>query len=166
MDLLRYGKHKVNIGDLIISFLINLGIPTAIGWLIFSGDTQYEVLKKPFSIPPTWSFKVVWFILYTLMAIASYRIYEYTKKDEKEDKGLLFYSIQLIINFIWPFVFFKLQLYGISFILILILIILSIITEIKFFKVDRIAGLLFIPYILWLQYAAVLCFYIWKLNEM
>ncbi|QAA33925.1 TspO/MBR family protein [Clostridium manihotivorum] len=157
---------KFNIGDLIISILIALGGGMVIGIITASSDKQYLNLSKPILSPPSWIFPIVWIILYLLMAIAAYRVYQLEKQGININNALLFYSIQLVLNFLWPLIFFKLRLYGLAFIELVVLFIFIIITFIKFLKVDRVSGILIAPYILWVTYAGVLNFFIWMMNEM
>lgn len=101
-----------------------------------------------------------------MMGLAAYRIYMNNKQGKNDYNGYFNYLVQLLINFLWSIIFFNFRLYGISFILIIILLIFIIITVIKFFKTDKIAGILMIPYILWTVFATYLTFYIWMFNEM
>jgi tryptophan-rich sensory protein len=159
-------KEKFNFGDLIISILVALGGGMVIGFITSASEKQYLNLTKPIFSPPSWLFPIVWTILYLLMAIAAYRVYELKKQGININNALLFYSIQLILNFLWPLIFFKLRLYGLAFIELAILFIFIIITFIKFIMVDKISGVLLIPYMLWVAYAGVLNFFIWMMNEM
>lgn len=159
-------NDKFNLGDLIISILITLGGGFIIGKFI-SGNTEiYETLNKPWFSPPSWVFGVVWTILYILMGLSAYRVYQKYKQGEKAKGALLFYGLQLILNFAWSFIFFYFKLYGLAFIELIILLIFIIITTIKFFRIDKISGLLMIPYIIWVSFAGLLNFFIWMLNEM
>ncbi|SHE85365.1 TspO/MBR family protein [Clostridium fallax] len=158
--------NKVNIGDFLITLLLISGIPIITTFFITNIKEQYEILNKPNFAPPNWIFGVVWPILYLLIAIATYRIYQYKKEGVDIKTAYIFNFSQLALNFFWPYIFFLLRLYGLSFIVIVLLVILSFITFIKFYKIDKISALLIIPYIIWLSYASVLNFYIWKLNEM
>ncbi|WP_370773430.1 TspO/MBR family protein [Clostridium sp.] len=100
------------------------------------------------------------------MGVAAYRIYMNNKEGRNDYDGYFYYFIQLLINFLWAIIFFNLRLYGISFILTIVLLVLIIITTVKFFKVDKIAGALMIPYIAWVAFASYLTFYVWMFNEM
>lgn len=100
------------------------------------------------------------------MGIASYRIYMNNKYGKNDYNGYFYYFIQLLINFLWAIIFLNLRLYGISFILTILLLILIIITTIKFFKCDKIAGIFMIPYILWVTFSSYLTLYVWIFNEM
>ncbi|GKU25488.1 TspO/MBR family protein [Clostridium folliculivorans] len=159
-------NNKFNIGNLIISILITLGGGLIIGFIINNADKQYVNLNKPMFAPPSWVFPIVWSVLYILIGIAAYRIYELKKQGKNTKNALVYYSIQLILNFLWPIIFFKLRLYGVAFIELIVLIIFILITTIKFFKVDRVAGFLMLPYILWSLYASILNLFVWIMNEM
>ena len=159
-------NNKFNFLALIKNILLPVGGGLLIWVLTRNSMSVYNSLKKPVFTPPSIVFPIVWTILYILMGIAAYRIYM-NNKAGKDDKGAYFYYlIQLAINFLWSIIFFNFRLYGISFILIIVLLILIISTTIKFFKVDKTAGVLMIPYILWVSFASVLTFFIWMLNEM
>lgn len=157
-------NEKNRIGELIIDILIPLAGGLIIGFLITNSGQQYGQLIKPSFAPPSWIFRVVWPILYILMGI-SYNIYKHKTKSDNLKVNLLYY-FQLIINFLWSFIFFRLKLYGISFLLAVFLAVLVGILFYKFFKTDKVSSLLLVPYLLWLIYASVLSYFIWMLNEM
>ncbi len=157
---------KFSLKELAKNFAIPLGGSILIGLLTGGSGELYTDLVRPSFAPPGWLFGVVWPILYILMGIAAYRIAMYEKDGVNTKNAYFTYLIQLGLNFLWPIVFFNLKLYGVAFILIVILLVLIIITTIKFFKVDKVAGILMIPYILWVTFASVLNFFIWLLNEM
>ena len=148
----------------------NIAIPLlgsiAVGFLTSSSGEFYSELIRPAFAPPGWVFPIIWPILYILMGIAAYRISMYNKQGTNTGNAYFTYLLQLAINFLWPIIFFNLRLYGIAFVIILILLIFIIITTVKFYKIDKVAGLLMIPYILWVSFASVLNFFIWLLNEM
>lgn len=154
----------------ILPLLINILIPViggfVVGYLNRSTMNIYDMLKKPFFTPPNIVFSIVWIILYILMGIAAYRIFMKNKQGVDDRGGYFFYLLQLMINFLWSFIFFTFRLYGISFIVLIILFILIVMTFIKFIKLDKIAGYLLIPYLIWVTYSGVLNFFIWMLNEM
>ena len=147
-------------------FFANVAIPLAVGGVFAlitgSGFKAYsEVVQPPLS-PPSWLFPVVWTLLYILMGFSSYLIYE--SSDENSKKALTLYAIQLAINFIWPIFFFGFKAYLFSFILIIILWVFVILTIINFFKINKTAGLIMIPYLLWLSFAAYLNLGVYLLN--
>lgn len=163
-------KNKVKKNIKIIPLLLNIIIPLLggliVGYINRNSMDTYRNLKKFVFTPPDIVFAVVWIILYILMGIAAYRIYVKNKSNIDDKGAYFFYIIQLILNFMWSFIFFTFRLYGISFLWIIMLFVFVIITFIKFIKIDKIAGLLLIPYMIWLVYAGFLNFFIWVFNEM
>lgn len=134
---------KLNIKRLLIFILVPLSLGTLVG-ILTTNNSNVE------SILPPWIFPVVWTILYILMGISSYLIYEDTKEIPK------IYIIQLIFNLLWSFVFFTLNLKTLAFIWILLLILLVIIMIKDFLSKNKLAGYLQIPYLIWLLIAATL----------
>ncbi|SHJ98164.1 TspO and MBR related proteins [Clostridium cavendishii DSM 21758] len=157
---------NANLKVLFLSLLLTLGGGSLIGYFIRDSIFIYETLNKPWFFPPPIIFPIVWAILYILMAVAAYIIYKEKALGKNIDGALKLYLVQLILNFLWAIIFFKFNLYGIAFIELCILIIIVLIMTIKFFKINRIAGILLIPYLLWIIYAGILNFIIWTLNEM
>ena len=161
---------KVNGRVKVIPLIIALAIPligSGIVWYLTKNSVYlYSTLDIGVLAPPAWLFMVVWPILYFLMGISSYRIYMLREQGKDTGSALFFYAVQLLLNFLWSFIFFSFRLYAIAFIEIIILFIFVIITFIKFIKIDKIAGFLLVPYILWLTYASFLAFMVWLKNEM
>lgn len=124
--------------------------------------TWYELLNKPSFSPPNWIFGPVWTILYTLIGISLYRI---LIKHEKETFwSVKLFLFHLFLNAIWSPVFFGLKNLGLAF-LIIILMDMSLVIMIKsFYKIDKIASILLIPYLLWISFASLLNYSIWRLN--
>lgn len=148
------------------NLLINIAIPLATGiasaLISKSGFKQYALLSKPALSPPAWLFPVVWSILYVLMGISTYLIYEYKSNESRQ--SLIIYAIQLFINFMWPIFFFKLKAYLFSFVWLLLLWSFAVAMMILFHKTNKTAGLLQIPYILWLTFAAYLNLMVYIMN--
>lgn len=148
------------------SLLINIAIPLAVGGIAslitMDGFKSYADVTKPPLSPPSWVFPVVWTILYILMGIASYLVYE--SKDEANKKALTFYLIQLALNFIWPIFFFGFDAYLFSFILLIILIVFVVLTTVSFYRINTSAGLIMLPYLIWLCFAAYLNLGVYILN--
>ena len=122
----------------------------------------YETLNKPVFAPPNWVFPVVWTILYLLMGIGAARVSQ-TFSMEKENAILLF-AAQLVINFFWPILFFVLQSYAFACIWLGLLLVMIIAMTVEFYKADRTAAWLQIPYILWSAFAFVLNYFISAAN--
>ena len=123
----------------------------------------YAFINKPSFSPPNWLFAPVWSLLYILMGIAAFLIWQ--KRDNLKTKpALMFYGIQLILNTFWSIIFFGMHNPGLAFLEIIILWTFILITLIKFYKINKAAGFLFIPYLLWVSFASILNFAIWMLN--
>lgn len=159
-------KKKVDIGALIISLLISVGGGFIAGIFNKNAMMMYSNLQKPVFSPPAIVFPIVWTILYILMGIAAYRVYMVIKETNTSKIPLVFYGIQLILNFLWPFLFFNFRLYGLAFVELVVLFIFIVLTTIAFFKRDKVAGILMIPYAAWVAFAGVLNLFVWMLNEM
>lgn len=139
--------------------IICLAIPLAVGGLaalLSGGMGTYKDLNQPPLSPPGWVFPIVWSILYLLMGYASYRILTSGADRDTIRKALTFYFIQLVLNFLWPLVFFGLQWYFAAFILLLVLWVFIYLTMFTFGKIDDTAGNLLIPYLLWVTFAGYL----------
>ena len=150
-------------------YLISIGIALFAGAL--SGLLSMDGMKvyaasvtKPPLTPPGWVFSVVWTILYTLMGISAVRIWQ-SKESVERSSGLNLYVAQLIVNFFWSLIFFNAQAFGFAFIWLLFLWVLVLLMIIQFRKVDRLAALLQIPYLVWLTFAAYLNLGVWLLNK-
>jgi tryptophan-rich sensory protein len=99
------------------------------------------------------------------MGYSSYRVYDAGKGFSGEARiPLIFYAIQLLLNWTWSQVFFNFHLLGAASIHIVILLGFVVTTGIMFNKIDRFAGILYIPYIAWLTFASFVCFSIWRMN--
>ena len=114
-------------------------------------DIWYQGLIKSDLNPPGYVFGIVWPILYLLMGITAWRTFETIKN--------LFY-VQLFLNAIWSWLFFSFHLPLISLIDIWLLIYLNIKIVLNVLKIDKLAGLLYTPYILWLLFASYLNLFI------
>ena len=139
--------------------------PIAVGTLsaLFSGNMMiYSSINKPALSPPGNLFPIVWTILYILMGISSYIIYE--SDDPNKESALRTYSLQLFFNFFWSIIFFRFNLYFTSFAWLIALIILIVRMIREFYQIKPIAAYLQIPYLFWCIFAAYLNFMIFRLN--
>ena len=128
---------------------------------IFDSFKIYEGYEKPFLSPPGIVFPIVWTILYILMGVSLYLV----MKKRKDEKSFIIYISQLLLNSIWPLFFFKFRFLFFSFLIIVALIILVIKMITEFYKINKTAGLLQIPYLLWLLFASYLNLAIYLLNK-
>lgn len=125
----------------------------------------YGSLIKPSFTPPNWIFFPVWTILFVMMGISLYLVWRKGLHDKKVKNALIIFSIQLFLNVLWSGVFFGLRSPFFGLIEISILWIFIAANIIVFMKESRTAGVLLIPYIIWVSFAAVLNFMIWRLNN-
>lgn len=139
-------------------------IPVLIGGIVgilISGSMDYNYLEKPFLSPPSILFPIVWTILYILMGI-SYGILKEKKLIDPEIK--LIYYLQLFVNAMWSIIFFIFKWRFFAFLWIILLDILVIIMINKFYNKDKLAGLLQIPYLIWILFATYLNLAFYLLN--
>ncbi|MFN5415668.1 MAG: TspO/MBR family protein [Flavobacteriia bacterium] len=150
---------------LILCILIPLLIGALGGIATASGvNDWYLTIQKPSFNPPNYLFGPVWSFLYLLMGVSLYMIIQKPKSKLKTN-ALLIFGLQLTLNFIWSFLFFKFQLLGLAFVEI-ILIWISILSMILLFrKLNKTAAYLQIPYLLWVSFASILNGAIWYLNS-
>lgn len=128
-----------------------------------NADNWYAFLVKPSWSPPDWLFGPVWVTLYFLMAISAYLVWE--KRGPLETKlALWLYGASLALNALWPIIFFGAKMIGLAFFEIVVLLLLIISITAKFYRIRKAAGILFMPYVLWVAFAAVLNFTIWILH--
>ena len=160
-------KLKIYIKSILMPVIIG-----SIVGLVISKFIDYDTLKRPLLSPPSIAFPIVWTILYILMGI-SYGILknQYINNlsilNNKEGKLLStkqLYYVQLAVNTLWSIIFFIFKWRLFAFIWILILIILVILMIIDFYKKNKLAGLLQIPYLLWLIFATYLNLGVYILN--
>jgi translocator protein len=131
-----------------------------------SVTTWYPTLVKPSFNPPNWAFPIAWSLLYTFMGVAAGLVWARMDYDtELVKKALVFFVIQLALNSLWSFLFFGLKNPMLALIEIVLLWLMIYETYIKFKKIDKFAGFLFIPYLLWVTFAGVLNGNIWWLNR-
>ena len=147
----------------IISLLIPLSVGIISGLLSMNGIKEFATLSKPFLSPPGFIFPIVWTILYVLMGISSYLIYN--EQDYQSTCCLKIYALNLFVNFMWSLIFFGLKLRLFAFIWIIILDIVVIYMIYCFYKVNKKAAYLQIPYLIWCLFATYLNLAIYLLNR-
>lgn len=148
--------------------IIAVAIPLAVGGLsaLLTMDNMimFDVVKKPPLAPPKWLFPVAWTALYVLMGIASYLVYTSKAPERKKNSALSAYVISLFFNFMWSLIFFNLENYLFAFVWLCALWLIIVITTVKFFGISKPAGVLMLPYILWVSFAGYLSYGIYLLN--
>ena len=141
----------------IISLLFTFAIALLSNYLVGDPSLLYNDLAKPKLAPPDYIFGIVWPILYVLMAVAAGVVYNskcYSDRCESDKKSaILLYKVQLIFNGIWPILFFKFELFTFSFVWIVFLWLLILKMMYDFYKINKIAGYMILPYFLWVTFA-------------
>lgn len=124
----------------------------------------YASLQKPSFTPPNWAFPVAWTILYAMMAYALWRILSLPKDLPGRGAAIAAFFVQLLLNGLWSFAFFGAQSPVAGLVVIAALIVAILATIAMFWRLDRAAALLLVPYLAWVAYASVLNGTIWRLN--
>ncbi|RKR82765.1 TspO/MBR related protein [Mucilaginibacter gracilis] len=151
---------------LLVSLLITLSIGgVASFFTIPQISTWYVYLNKPAFNPPNWLFGPVWTLLYIMMAIAAFLVWQKRDGNINYIKARNIYLRQLLFNFSWSIVFFGMhQILGA--LLIIALLLISIVFNIVYFgKISKVAAWLLVPYLLWVSFASILNFAIYILNK-
>ncbi len=156
---------KSKVAKLIISILI----PQLAGLIgsvftISSVKNWYPTLNKPSFTPPSWIFAPAWTLLFLLMGISLYLVWQKGLETPGVKKALIIFGVQLILNILWSVLFFGLRSPLLGLIDIIPLVILIILTIINFKKINPTAGYLLIPYLAWTSFAAILNLSILILN--
>ncbi len=131
-------------------------VPAISGW--------YANIEKPLFNPPNWVFAPVWTALFLLMGISLYLVWDKGLKKKEVRLAVFVFGLQLALNIVWSFLFFGLQSPFLAFIEIALLWIAILATIAFFYRVSKRAGLLLVPYLLWVSFAAFLNYSIWMLN--
>ena len=147
---------------LLVCLFIPLFIGGLAGGLTAASAGLYQNIALPALSPPGWVFPAVWTLLYTLIGLSSY--FAYTSPKGKAKLWRTLYAITLALNFVWPFLFFKWQLYMLSFLVILLMWAVGFVLTREFWVCRPAAGILFLPYMAWLTFAAYLCYGVAMLN--
>ena len=160
-------KNQISKSKSIIGFCIILGITFSAaaigGWASANAPGFYGILNKPSWAPPAAVFGPVWSVLYLLMAVAAWLVWK-ERRDRENRRALSFYLLQLGLNALWTWVFFAWRLGGWALVEIGVLWVLILLTMIGFYRARPSAGLLLVPYLSWVTFAAALNAALWRLN--
>ena len=126
--------------------------------------TWYAVIPKPWFTPPGWLFGPVWIILYAMMGVSGYLVWQSKAHKKLMPFAKSAFCWQLSLNMCWPLFFFGLAALGKAFADIVALWIALVITIVLFYRISRRASLILIPYLVWVTIALAMNFYIWQLN--
>ncbi|OGK18136.1 TspO protein [Candidatus Roizmanbacteria bacterium RIFCSPHIGHO2_01_FULL_39_8] len=143
------------------TLIIAVALPELVGivstpFIIAAIPNWYKALNKPFFSPPNWIFAPVWTLLYLMMGVASYLVWQQGIKKQKVRRALTFYTIQLFLNFVWSWLFFGLHSPILALIDIVFLWVFIVLTMLKFYKISKPAAYLLFPYLLWVSFASLL----------
>lgn len=146
-------------GSLVLAFAISaIGAAASV-----QSRSFYLQLAQPVWAPPGWIFGPVWAALYTLMGIAAWFVWR-SGGFRANGLALGMYLGQLVLNALWSWLFFAWHLGAWAFVDIALLLAAIVVTLICFWRVRRIAGILLVPYLLWVAFAAALNYSIWQMN--
>ncbi|MBQ9940112.1 MAG: tryptophan-rich sensory protein [Clostridia bacterium] len=154
---------KIKWKTLLICIAVPLGVGLISSLLTRDSMEAFMSLEKPSLSPPAILFPIVWTILYVLMGVASYLVVV-SGMPYRSRTALTVYGIQLFFNFMWSIIFFNLEMYLLAFVWLCALLILIILNTFLFYSIKKSAGILLIPYILWVTFAGYLNFSIYLLN--
>ncbi len=152
-----------NVKAFIISIAISMGTGLIASLLTLRNFGVYSEMIQPPLSPPAWLFPVVWTILYFLMGVSAYMIY--MEKSEEKFAALGVYLIQLVFNFLWSLIYFNLGKVLFAFIWLVILWMLILVMVVSFYRINKTAGYLQIPYLIWVTFAGYLNLALYLLNR-
>ncbi|EDO27659.1 predicted protein, partial [Nematostella vectensis] len=153
-----------------LKILYVVAICLAVGYLSSlvtqsSIETWYPTIKKPIFNPPNWVFAPVWTLLFIMMGIAGGLVWDKLEQNrELVKKGLFLFTIQLLLNAFWSYIFFSLKNILLASIEIILLLLIIYETYVVFKKIDSMASKLLIPYLFWVSFATILTVTICFLN--
>lgn len=150
----------------IISVAISLGVGIVSALLTRGNMNIYEEVSTPPLSPPSFLFPVVWTVLFVLMGISAAMVLTTgTSPLVKRKNALSVYGMSLFFNFFWSIIFFNLRAFLFAFVWLLVLLALIILTIVKYYRINKTAAYLQIPYALWVTFAGYLNLGIFILNR-
>jgi tryptophan-rich sensory protein len=150
----------------IISVAVSLGVGVLSALLTRGNMNIYEEVITPPLSPPAFLFPVVWTVLYVFMGISAAMVLTTrTSSLVKRKNALTVYGLSLFFNFFWSIIFFNLRAFLFSFVWLVVLLALIILTIVKYFKINKTAAYLQIPYAVWVAFAGYLNLGIFILNS-
>lgn len=155
-------------GLLAVYLIATLAVGMLSGFLIRDAQSSYMALNQPPLSPPPMVFPIVWTVLYVLMALAAFRTHRALKQSGEQSwvRYLVFlYTLQLAMNAIWPQIFFHSDKYLFAFVWLLILLAVLIALQVLYYRVDKIACWMMLPYVLWTVFAGYLTMGVYLLNR-
>jgi translocator protein len=154
-------RYLALVGFLIVTFAA-AGIGSAATFP--SVHTWYPTLAKPSWTPPSWLFGPVWTTLYVAMAVAAWRVWRGLHGAPAATAVVVLFGTQIALNALWSILFFGMRRPGLALVDIVALWVLLVVILVRFWRADRISGLLWTPYVAWVSFATALNAAIWNLN--
>jgi translocator protein len=155
-------RRRIAIAELIGWIVLTFAFAAIGAFASIHAAAFYAQLDRPTWAPPAGVFGPVWTVLYSLMAIAIWRVGRSNVQSHAQARAL--YVIQLAVNALWSWLFFGWHQGALAFICIVVLWLLIIATTVQFGRHERLAAVLLWPYLAWVTFAGVLCFSIWQRN--
>lgn len=146
---------------LAVILLVTLGGGALVGFLTRDSMSVYQQITTPSFAPPGWLFPVAWSLLYAAMSVSLLLV---IRRDPLNRGFIVLYALQLLVNLVWPFIFFTMQAFGLAFWWLILLLALVIWLMVRAFSITPAAGWLLVPYAAWCAFAAVLSFAVARLN--
>lgn len=150
----------------LVSFIVICELVGVVGsiFTINSIPSWYAVLNKPTFSPPNWLFGPVWTLLYALMGIAFYVVWQKRKEISAVKTSLNWFVVQLVLNGIWTPIFFGLKDLQLAFFVICAMWVSILVTIVKFWRISKTSSILLWPYLVWVSFALILNLFVWRLN--
>ena len=148
---------------LLFSLLLVFAAAAAGGLASASAGSFFMELDRPLWAPPAWLFGPAWTVLYLLMGLASWLVWRRGGFSDAR-LALTLYGVQLVLNGLWTWLFFVMRSGSLAFVEIIVLWILILATIIAFWRKNKLAGLMLVPYLIWVAYASALTFSLWQRN--
>ena len=155
-------------GLMAIYLAVTLAVGMLSGFLIRDAQSSYLALNQPPLSPPPIVFPIVWTVLYVLMALAAFRTHRALKQSGELSRVrylVFLYTLQLAMNAIWPQIFFHTDQYLFAFIWLLVLLAVLIVLQVLYYRTDKIACWMMLPYVLWTVFAGYLTIGVYLLNR-
>lgn len=163
MNTSTKGTSSISYPRLILSEVLTLGVGMLGGWIARRGFSDYNNLKLPPLAPPSWLFPIAWTLLYLIMG---YGVYSVAKSGREDTKNTLtFFAVYVVLNFLWPTVFFVHGAFLAAFFLLIAQLILLIVCFFSFYRASPLAGWCLVPTVVWTLFAGYLNFAFFLLNR-
>ena len=151
---------------LIIAIAIPLIVGGTSGFFTATGvESWYQTIARLTWNPPGWIFGPVWTTLYVMMGISLFLVWKEDTSVELKKIAIALFTVQLVLNFFWSFIFFNQHQIGWALVEIIAMWVFILLTIFAFAQVNKAAAWLLVPYISWVSFATILNFTIWQLNK-